>query len=160
VEDRILDDIPSSISQVISASKDDMILFSERLLHGGGLASTYKDSEERDTLFSAQCKKVKWLQGRLHKEHPTDVAIQITFDYNLVSSGAKTGRASNIWAFNETSDKPVTGSDVPKRLGMLASTVDDANDQFIKTMKETKTAWIKSIVEQKQYTIANKRGEG
>ena len=166
VEQKIMDTIPESTSRVISASRDEMILFSERLLHGGGRASTYKDGEERDLLFSEQVHamqgdhKMEWLRGSLCSEHPTDMAIQITYDYNLVSSGARTGRSSNIWAVYERSeDEPAARVDIQTKLGMLASTVDHANDQFIKTMKEAERAWMKSIVDNEKYNIASKRRE-
>jgi hypothetical protein len=42
---------------------------------------------------------------------------------------------------------------------MLASMVDDAKDQFIKTMKEAERAWMKSTVNKNKYNIASKRRE-
>ena len=77
VDKTILDYIPASIAETLFATRDEMVIFNERLLHAGGFPSTYEDGAERDTSFSSGVKikkkkeakegycRLKWLCGDL-----------------------------------------------------------------------------------------------
>ena len=113
----ILDYIPASIAETLFATRGEMVIFNERLLHAGGFPSAYEDGAERDTSFSSGVKikkkkeakegycRLKWLRGDLCDQEPTDVAVQFTFEYKLLSAGAKTGGATNTWSAYEAPDE-------------------------------------------------------
>lgn len=165
---KVSDHIPSQLAKPILTSIDEMIIFSEKLMHAGGTCSKEGSSTVSTPTFTDRIFKKNrelyngWFGHGLNKlagSQPTDVAVQFNFEFNLLPDdvGISGNGRDNIWTLNERwNDGDPCESKFQQRLDNLPESVDKAGDEFITAMKEAEAKWLDCMSGNKVYKL-NKR---
>lgn len=176
---RILDEFPAELAEEILANINEIIIFSERLLHAGGTCSSSEGSKVSSPItFTDTIKKSKkngkpdvdgekfnnWFGGGKNKvagTQPTDVAVQFSIELRLLpNNGSSKGNGGdNLWTDNERwnwKGNP-RESDLQKRLDKLPNDVEKANDGFVTAMKKAEERWLDCLKNNEAY-VAESRG--
>ena len=158
---KVKDEIPYEVAKAVMASIDEIIVFSERLLHAGGTCSKVEGSKVSTPTFTSGVLKKNGAERELFNgwfgqgknmvagTQPTDVAVQFNFKLILLENctAMKGNGGDNIWTLNECWEEGDSSrvSRFQKRLDKLPDDVDKANDDFVKGMKEAQAMWFKCL---------------
>jgi len=167
----VIDSIPSQLAEQILSNIDEMIIFSENLMHAGGTCSKVEGSSTvstptfTDRVFKKNREKKNhelysgWFGGGKNKlvgSQPTDVAVQFNFEFNLLPDdvGISGNGKDNIWTNNEIwDDGNPCASVFQERLDKLPENLDEASDDFVKAMKNAEKKWLECLRDNKAYDL-------
>ncbi len=170
----VADDIQSELATGIIAKMNEMIVFSERLMHAGGTCSKTRDSKVSTPTFTDNVWKTNngvggdlydsWFgTGETNERvgpQPTDVAAQFVYELNLLSSNTAVfgNGAGNIWTKNEIwqdGENQHSQSGLQTRLGKLPNNLDEAKDEFVTPMMKAKTEWLHCLSSNTEYKFGS-----
>lgn len=170
---KVVDVIPHELAKAVLANIDQIIVFSERLMHAGGTCSMTKDSEVSTPTFTNGVLKKGgklfdgWFgQGKngVARTQPTDVSVQFNFKFKLLEdcTAISGNGGDNIWTSNECWEEGDSSrvSELQKRLDSLPDDVDKSNDGFVGAMKEAEANWLKCLSTNEPYKAGRKRSRG
>ena len=111
--------VPESMFRTVKMTTNDILVFSERVIHRGGVSSIVDDNEYADLISSETFPRLAngelckdWMKSATNNDvkanQPTDLSLQFTFECVPLQSAASCGRASPLWYKNKGTENDVT----------------------------------------------------